>query len=341
MNNAPVGDDDAVMTEAAAWFARMRGPSAAALAADHALWLAQSPANRRAYAHISRIFAGSAVLRRSSRFGAQARRRNAPQRTGRRAGLALTTAAVLALAFVGLGLWMPAWRNSPSAVEVAAQILSTQRGEIRRFALADGSSVVLDTASRIEVRFDRAERHLRLVAGRARIMLARDERPCSIEAGAGQIATHSATLDVALGPGLQFTVAVYEGTAQVRPRRPGTGFASRWLIKGEVLSLGARDLAEPRSSPAPGGANDFAWPTGWAEYRSIPLAELVAQANRYATRPIMLDDPGLGRLEVTGRFHLADSEAFTSRLAALFDLAIVREPDAVHLHRRNNIRGPD
>src|SRR3546814_2889201 len=53
------------------------------------------------------------------------------------------------------------------------------------------------------------------------------------------------------------------------------------------------------------------WPDGWAEYRSIRLDRLVAEANRYAVLPIMIDDPATA----------ARSEEHTSELQSLMRIS--------------------
>src|SRR3546814_8736088 len=63
------------------------------------------------------------------------------------------------------------------------------------------------------------------------------------------------------------------------------------------------------------------WPDGWAEYRSIRLDRLVAEANRYAVLPIMIDDPATAAFEVSGRFHVSQTERFADRIASLFGLS--------------------
>ena len=60
------------------------------------------------------------------------------------------------------------------------------------------------------------------------------------------------------------------------------------------------------------------------EFVSISLAELVRLADHGASKPIRLAGPAVGRLRVSGRFRIDDSELLAGRLAALFDLAIDR-----------------
>jgi transmembrane sensor len=61
---------------------------------------------------------------------------------------------------------------------------------------------------------------------------------------------------------------------------------------------------------------------------------VIADANRYARQPIELDEPPLGNLLVSGRFHITDSDRFAERIASLFGLAAVHRQGAIHLRKR-------
>ena len=60
------------------------------------------------------------------------------------------------------------------------------------------------------------------------------------------------------------------------------------------------------------------------EFDSVRLADLVATANRRASRQIELADPAIGELRLSGRFRIDDTQLLALRIAALFDLAIDR-----------------
>src|SRR3546814_18655864 len=77
------------------------------------------------------------------------------------------------------------WLLSPARAETYA----TGHGDIRRFTLADGSLVTLDTDSRVEVVIDRSKRHALLRRGRARFVVAADPRSFTIQAGNGDVVT--------------------------------------------------------------------------------------------------------------------------------------------------------
>jgi transmembrane sensor len=63
----------------------------------------------------------------------------------------------------------------------------------------------------------------------------------------------------------------------------------------------------------------FSWRQGQLVYRMRPLAEVVADLNRYYSRPIVLD-PGARALKFSGVLALDDEDAVVSRLCELLPL---------------------
>ena len=208
--------------------------------------------------------------------------------------------------------------------------LSTATGEIRRFQLPDGSTAVLDTASRLQVAYSGRDLRLHLVSGRARLVLADAARLRTVEAGPVEIVAGGATFDVALGGG-GVDIAVIEGSALVRPSAGLRGIASVRLGRGQWLNVLAD---QPVRAASAARRADADWPSGWVEYRSVALGDLVGAANRYANPPILIDEPGVRALRLSGRFHIADPAGLAARAGQLFDLAVVREPGAIHLRRQ-------
>lgn len=329
-------DSDLLADEAAAWFARMRGPDALAQKSEFEAWLAGSMDHERAYQGIAGMFEEAAVLKMSGRFAPAAPHARARADRGRQQLLALA-AVVLACVCLAVtavmashGFWLgggaPAWRE-----------LATTKGEIRTFDLADGSLLTLDSSSRVQVAaFDRTPR-VRLLAGRARLCLAPTAPPMEVQAGAGRVSATRGIVDVALAGGTA-RVSLVEGKGEIAPRA-GPAVLAFWngrqaLLAGRSFTYAARSFANAAFVPGPTADQDRDWPTGWAEYRATSLGQLVDQANRYAAKPLVVDGPGLVRLEVTGRFHLTDSEGLARRLGVLFGLEVVPTPTAIHLRRR-------
>jgi transmembrane sensor len=330
--------DDAIDDAARAWLIRMRGPDAHQLRHEFETWHNADPANKAAYERAEAIMAQSAILKGSVQHGRARKSRPAAQRPFMQRWLtAGALAAAAAMLFVaisagGASLSGPNGQNPMAAW--AAEPLVTRHGEIRSFRLDDGSVVTLDTDSRLDVALTGNARIVKLGRGRARLQIATDVRPFRILAGAGQVTTAQASLDIGYDTDGMIGVTLSDGAAVIAPVSQTTRkTVFRQLPAGRPLSYRAED-ARLRLEARPLGYSDNDWPSGWAEYRTVRLDQLVAAANRYAAVPIIVEDPALARLEASGRFRISQTDTFVRRLAQLFDLAIERRANGIYLQRR-------
>lgn len=332
-------DDYPVDTVAQAWLVKMRGHDAAALREEFEAWLSASPQHKTAYERISRQVAASAILKSSSRHGAaQAEQRSSGRPAARRwlsAGAVIAAAAVVFLAFGAGGASLPGPFGDGPLTARAAEPLVTGRGEIRSFRFADGSTAVLDTDSRVEVSVAQAARHLRLAEGRLRLSVTGKGRPLRVEAGGGVVTAEDAAFDISLEENGALSLTMLRGDADIRfGNVPETDtLRAQAVPSGRSVTYDPTGKEQPTTaSPVQEGSRE--WPSGWAEYRSIRLDQLIAEANRYAAKPIIVDDARTARLEASGRFRISKPETVAERLAQLFDLEIIRRADGIHLRHR-------
>jgi len=323
------GGDYPVDEVASAWLIKMRGEDAGSLRGEFDAWLLASADHAEAYRRAERRMSALAVLKTSQRHGTS----HADARRGRVRGwlpwgAAATALALLIVAIGAGGASLPGQPGS-GPVARAAEPLVTQRGEIRTFRLADGSSATLDTDSRLDVALANGARSVRLVKGRVRLAVARQEVPLHIEAGQGRAMANDAEIDLSIDEAGTVTTTLRRGRAELRMRAKAEPATT--LSRGETLNFQGDGS---RLAVAPEAQIPESWPDGWAEYRSIRLDRLVAEANRYAVLPIMIDDPATAALEVSGRFQISQTERFADRIASLFGLSVVPEADALHLRRR-------
>jgi transmembrane sensor len=57
------------------------------------------------------------------------------------------------------------------------------------------------------------------------------------------------------------------------------------------------------------------------------LEDVLAEANRYGRYKIVLEDPALGSLQISGGFRPADTQKLAETLAAALDLTLSRAAD--------------
>lgn len=308
-----------VRDAAAAWWSAMRGPDADRRRAAFEAWLAEDPAHAREYDRLDQAWDAAAAL-----AGSQLGRERRLTRQRPRwipsvpvAAIAATACALLvALFLVGLP---GAHRETASA-----QLLTLRSpiGEIRSHTLPDGSVVTLDTDSTVAVRFDAQTRRVTLLSGRARFEVREDaSRPFVADAAGVAIAGAKTRFDAELrSEGL--VLSCLAGAITVRPDRdPGaTGFG---LGPDRMVLVGA--AGKPLIGPLVPRQGSEKWVSGMLVFQSTPLAQVLAQTNRYSERRITLGSPGLGELRVTGTFRPLPVDKLAASLAAAFDLEVRRE----------------
>lgn len=330
--------DDAIDDTARAWLIRMRGPDAHQLRHEFETWHNADPARKAAYERAEAIMAQSAILKGSVRHGRARASRPALRRPFMRrwltAGALAAAAAMLFLAISAGGASLSRPRGQNPMAAWAAEPLVTRHGEIRSFRLDDGTVVTLDTDSRLDVALTDNARIVKLGRGRARLQIANDARPFRILAGSGQVTTTQGSLDIGYDNAGMIAVTLSSGAAVIAPTGRSTPKSViRRLPAATSLAYRADDAAL-RLGPRLSDLGDSDWPSGWAEYRTVRLDQLVAAANRYAAVPIIIKDPAIARLEASGRFRISQTDTFVRRLAQLFDLAVERRANGIYLQRR-------
>jgi transmembrane sensor len=273
-------------------------------------------------------------------------------RPRQRASRYLLIAAGLAAIAVGLGfLMLVQSRNfaaGPTHVALArtapgnkttfspnSAVYRTQKGERSSVALPDGSAVVLDTDSAVEVAYTTFERGARLIHGQALFEVAKhNPLPFRVHAGSRIITAVGTRFDVRLfgssdTPSVR--VALLEGAINVtNANRASLETAS--MVAGDVLQA-------PPSAPMrvqPGDTEALAsWEGGVLVFNDRPLSEAVEEMNRYATNPIVLADESSGDLRISGVFNTRDPEHFAETIAETFALRLHRDQNgAVRLVTR-------
>lgn len=214
-------------------------------------------------------------------------------------------------------------------------LISTPVGEIRQFALEDGSVIDLGAASRIRVAMTDRERRVALEDGQAFFDVAHDAgRPFVVEAGNAEIRVTGTKFDVwALGDHVQVSVA--EGSVVVRRRAGGQVRAAdevRTLHAGDRAAVEDNRLVE--TAPVAGLADPGEWRTGRLFYANTPLGVVVADANRYASEPIVVTDDGLKSTKVTVSFRTGEIDQLIGALEGSLPIRIERQQGQVMIEPR-------
>jgi transmembrane sensor len=75
----------------------------------------------------------------------------------------------------------------------------------------------------------------------------------------------------------------------------------------------------------------LAWREGFVEFSDTPLSEAVAEMNRYGGRRMVIADPRVGALKVSGSFKLGDPDRFLRTVAMLLPVRAVPVGDTLEI----------
>jgi transmembrane sensor len=215
-------------------------------------------------------------------------------------------------------------------------------GEVRRIALADGSSVVLNTNSEVIVELTPQRRDIRLVQGEALFEVAHDaSRPFVVEAHDTGVRAVGTAFAVRL-EGTQVDVTVTEGVVEVAKLESLSALAVGAMPVATVGGV-RRVVAHERAVVAPTGppvvqpiAPDeaqrrLAWRDGMVSFAGESLETAVAEINRHNRRQIVIDDPSLASVPVVGVFRTTDIEGFIAAAAAALNAQATADGDLIRL----------
>jgi transmembrane sensor len=196
--------------------------------------------------------------------------------------------------------------------------MHTAVGEQRMVTLDDGTSVTLNTASAIDVRFTRSERRIVLRTGEflVRSGHAPDNRPLRVSTAEGMLQPLGTLFNVRRHA-CSTDLAVLEGAVRITP----ADAADEALVidAGSQTRFNARHIAPIRATdPAM-----TAWTTGMLLADQMRLDALVAELSRYRNGLVRVD-PAVAALRVSGAFPIADGERTLDMLVSTYPLDAVQ-----------------
>lgn len=216
----------------------------------------------------------------------------------------------------------------------------TPVGGLASVPMPDGSKVTLNTNSAVRVAISDHERRVQLDRGEAFFEVAKDPaRPFVVVAGSQRVIAVGTAFSVRRGEhGIQ--VAVTEGKVKIegqgqRAERllTGSGVDASSLAAGSVVRMdGNAVLIERREVQELEQA--LSWRAGFLSFDGTTLADAVSEFNRYSTRRIVISDPTIAAIRLTGKFESAKYEAFIRLLEDGFSIRAERDGDQIVLLKR-------
>lgn len=196
--------------------------------------------------------------------------------------------------------------------------LRTAKGEQRSTTLPDGTRIVLDTASALDVRYTGGLRRLQLREGEVFITTAHDPvavpRPFVVDTPAGRIRALGTRFTVR-HEGDASEVAVYEGAVELSPLNQPDATVRVAADQSARLAPGAATVPTASATEPPG------WTEGVLVASNMRLADFVAELRRYRSGVITLS-PEVAHLRLSGVFPLADTDRILQAVAQVLPVHV-------------------
>ncbi len=215
----------------------------------------------------------------------------------------------------------------------SARIFETGRGESRLIPLDDGSSVTLNTLSRIAVSQDKNLQIVRLDHGEALFHAAGGDRArLEVDAGDTSLLAKSAKFVVCRFDAQPIEIKVCEGSVQVA-RKAFTAGRTHQLGANMRATLSADGTIIERNLAPETIERELAWQQGMLSFEDTRLTQAVQEFARYSNRKISIADPAVAAETVTGRFASNDPEGFARAVALGLNLRARPTPEGIALER--------
>ena len=301
-------------SQAAGWVEKMSRPMLDSQdAAEFDRWIAQDPLHLETYARLASVWQSDGLGKAlESGLPSNDNENIETSATGDTEPGAMAAFARFArLAVVALALFLPLAILAQGILSPTAEY-TAPRGEDRIVNLTDGSRLHLSGGTRLAARITPWSRTVTIAQGQAYFDVAHERlRGFTVDIGDASVSVLGTAFDVNLRNDGEREVRVYRGLVNVAAgngewRVPaGAGVA---IAGSRVRTLDDVEGAQP------------GWIDGWFDAQDTPLDHLVEQVNRSADRPIMLADPGLGALRISGRFQLDRPREVLDTLALIYGL---------------------
>ncbi|MXP25421.1 hypothetical protein GRI39_05105 [Altererythrobacter indicus] len=209
------------------------------------------------------------------------------------------------------------------------QVFTTAAGQTREVVLADGSTVILNGASRISAQISDEQRNITLEAGEALFDVTHDPaRPFTVIAAEGRATVLGTRFDLALN-NKSLDLEVERGKVRLEP----LDYADRAVVvtASHRASLMDSYVSQPLAIEK---ATATSWEDGWLEAQNMSLGEIIPRLQRWTDRQIRVEDAGLLTIPAAGRFRLSDPDLVLESLGTLYHFKVTKRDNAFVLSKQ-------
>ncbi|MFT5759433.1 MAG: transmembrane sensor [Alteromonadaceae bacterium] len=231
------------------------------------------------------------------------------------------------ISFIAIFMWL----GMP--VNVQKNSYATLMGQQMDTTFDDGSIIHLNTNSRIETEFSDEKRIIKLIKGEVLFEVAHDpSRPFIVYAGDRLVQAIGTKFVVHLKPE-NIQVTVTDGKVKMSKVAMNTKLTDIkelnsttkqkddvFIIKGEKVFVGSDQVPKLTHIKPENLKRELSWLDGKLIFDNEELFDVIEEFNRYVDIVIVLEDPALHNIRISGRFDLGDSEALIEALELSFNI---------------------
>jgi transmembrane sensor len=316
-------DIEKIKREATEWIARIeRAELTSVEKTELNAWLATSPAHEKQLTRLVQLWDKMSEIGSSTSEQVQQKPVEEKKKVGYLGYFTYKVAAVLALTIVfPLALYL----QNLSAIASTNGQYFTKIGEQKSIMLADGSEILLNTNSIVEVIYSRDKRNIDLSQGEANFDVAPDKsRPFTVKAGKGDVRALGTNFSVRLDGDL-VNVLVSHGTVRVRAQEKidavyPAGQTERRGRNEVIVGAGnnvifddvqVESVAQESEQVL---AKKLYWRKGYLAFDDELLSDVVAELSRYTSLNIIIADEAIQSMRVGGFYPINNLETVFTTL---------------------------
>jgi transmembrane sensor len=215
-------------------------------------------------------------------------------------------------------------------------VVETAFGENRDVQLGDGSIVSAGAQSVLWATLSGDSREVTLERGEAFFRVAKDPaRPFLVKIGATTVAAVGTAFNVRRA-GERIVVGVSQGIVKVDARVTTAQSAARAQPERTVIRTARLSVGQQLSFDATDGSASIqtvdvigiaAWREGLLQYRDEPLRSVIADLTRYSAHGIVIANPQIADLRITGTVFANDVDSWLQSLETALPVRVVWAPD--------------
>lgn len=259
---------------------------------------------------------------------------------------ALASAAAILLAMIG-----------GSVILVTAVLhrgrYTTSVGQVASVRLPDGSTMTLNTDSEARIKYSKGERRVDLARGEAFFDDIKDpRRPFVVYAGDKRVVAVGTAFSVSMD-NHDVRVVVIQGQVRFQDSKPASVPAAHGgpappaggmesppaqptdvLLNADTIARAAGSDLLVQNISITQAEQVLSWRKGYLTFHDTSLVDAIDQLNRYNSHKIVIADPTVGAIRISGTFRPTDYEAFVHLLQQAYSIRAATTEDRTSLGKK-------